>query len=156
MQNYIYMWKTAFDFKGRERRSVYWAAILTNLGISLIAYLIFCSIKNISIIGYIYLIAMIEPCIAITVRRLHDVNKSGKTALLLLVPIVGWTIVLSYLICDSTPSMNFYGYSIKYPKNGNSVTFSEEDISNKYKHGKKDDTVEIVTNSEDSSQQNNS
>lgn len=107
------MWRTALQFYNRERRSTYWAAILMHCGISLVAFLIFGSI-GMSWIFYLYSILSIEPIIAITVRRLHDVNISGKRCFLLLVPVVGWLMLFAYLIADSTPADNDYGESLKY------------------------------------------
>lgn len=116
MNNYIHMLQTAFTFYGRERRQVYWSATLTNLGILLVVILIFGSIKTISWIAYLYVILTIIPQIAITVRRLHDVNSSGKKLLLLLIPVVGLILVIIELTLDSTPDTNIYGESLKYPK----------------------------------------
>ena len=110
------MLQTAFTFYGRERRQVYWSATLTNLGILLVVILIFGSIKTISWIAYLYVILTIIPQIAITVRRLHDVNSSGKKLLLLLVPVIGLILVIIELTLDSTPDTNIYGESLKYPK----------------------------------------
>ena len=115
------MLQTAFTFYGRERRQVYWSATLTNLGILLVFILIFCSIKTISWIAYLYVILTIIPQIAITVRRLHDVNSSGKKLLLLLIPVVGLILIIIELTLDSTPDTNIYGESLKYPKDSEVV-----------------------------------
>lgn len=141
MQSYVYMWKTALQFYGRERRSVFWSAILTHFGISLIGILLFCSIKTISWVAYIYFILSIEPTISITVRRLHDVSLSGKRALLLLLPVIGWVMLLAYLICDSIPEDNAYGESIKYLYLKDPVSpFTPNDVVRKSKE-KFEDTI---------------
>ncbi|MDD3478107.1 MAG: DUF805 domain-containing protein [Candidatus Izemoplasmatales bacterium] len=49
-------------------------------------------------IGYVYSLAALIPGIAIAIRRLHDVGKSGWYLLWLLVPIVGWIFVVIALI----------------------------------------------------------
>lgn len=122
------MLQTAFTFYGRERRQVYWSATLTNLGILLVFILIFGSIKTISWIAYLYVILTIIPQIAITVRRLHDVNSSGKKLLLLLIPVVGLILIIIELTLDSTPDTNIYGESLKYPKD-NEVVLSPDAIA---------------------------
>lgn len=122
------MWQTALIFYGRERRSVFWSATLTNIGLSLIAILIFGSIRTISWLAYVYIIATIVPQTAITVRRLHDVNSSGKKLFLLLVPIVGFILIFIELTFDSTPETNIYGESLKYPKD-NKVILSPDAIA---------------------------
>lgn len=128
MNNYIHMLQTAFTFYGRERRQVYWSATLTNLGILLVFILIFGSIKTISWIAYLYVVLTIIPQIAITVRRLHDVNSSGKKLLLLLIPVVGLILIIIELTLDSTPDTNIYGESLKYPKD-NEVVLSPDAIA---------------------------
>lgn len=128
MNNYIHMLQTAFTFYGRERRQVYWSATLTNLGILLVFILIFGSIKTISWIAYLYVILTIIPQIAITIRRLHDVNSSGKKLLLLLIPVVGLILIIIELTLDSTPDTNIYGESLKYPKD-NEVVLSPDAIA---------------------------
>ena len=128
MNNYIHMLQTAFTFYGRERRQVYWSATLTNLGILLVFILIFGSIKTISWIAYLYVILTIIPQIAITVRRLHDVNSSGKKLILLLIPVVGLILIIIELTLDSTPDTNIYGESLKYPKD-NEVVLSPDAIA---------------------------
>ena len=121
MNNYIHMLQTAFTFYGRERRQVYWSATLTNLGILLVFILIFGSIKTISWIAYLYVILTIIPQIAITVRRLHDVNSSGKKLLLLLIPVVGLILIIIELTLDSTPDTNLYGECLNFPKDSEVV-----------------------------------
>lgn len=116
MQNYIHMLQTARIFYGRERRQVFWSATLTNLGLTLIAILFCGSIDTLAWIAYAYVLATIVPQIAITVRRLHDVNSSGKKLFLLLIPVVGLVFITIELTFDSMPGSNMYGESLKYPQ----------------------------------------
>ncbi len=57
----------------------------------------------------LYTLAVLLPGIAVAVRRLHDIGKSGWWILISLVPIIGgiWLIVL--LATDSEPIENEYG-----------------------------------------------
>ena len=61
----------------------------------------------------IYLLAMIIPSLAVFVRRLHDVDKSGWWFFLVFLPIIGaiWLFVLA--CTDGTPGDNDYGPSPK-------------------------------------------
>jgi uncharacterized membrane protein YhaH (DUF805 family) len=122
------MLRTGLIFYGRERRQVYWSATLTNLGLSLICILLFGSIKTLTWIAYIYFLVTIVPQTAITVRRLHDVSYSGKKLFFLLVPIVGVVFIFIDLTLDSTPDINMYGDSLKYP-HVKKFTLSPEDIA---------------------------
>jgi uncharacterized membrane protein YhaH (DUF805 family) len=122
------MLETGLIFYGRERRQVYWSATLTNLGLSLICILIFGSIKTLTWLAYIYFLVTIVPQTAITVRRLHDVSYSGKKLFLLLIPVVGFVFILIDLTLDSTPDINMYGDSLKYP-HVKKFTLSPEDVA---------------------------
>lgn len=58
---------------------------------------------------------MLVPSIAVSVRRLHDVGKSGWFLLLALIPIVGAIILIVWAATDSQRGSNQYGVSVKYP-----------------------------------------
>ena len=73
------------NFSGRARRSEYWYFILCNALIKLVLGLITLAIikasNTMGIIGIVLIIlysfAMVVPSLAVVVRRLHDVGKSG-------------------------------------------------------------------------------
>lgn len=129
---YKKMFKNYANFKGRSRRSEYWYAILANVLIIFAAYLFFVpaivDIINIgepstvgvgmmavsSIFIGLYSIAMIVPTLAIGVRRLHDVGKSGWFLFLSLIPYVGGIILFVFMVMDSQVGVNQYGSD---PKN---------------------------------------
>lgn len=54
------------------------------------------------------------PALAVTVRRLHDIGKSGWNILWAAIPIVGLIIVLAWMCQDSDVVANKYGESPKY------------------------------------------
>lgn len=97
------------NFSGRARRSEYWYFTLCNFLI-IIALLIFSLLTGFGFILYIlYALAMLVPSLAVIVRRLHDVGKSGWFYFISLIPLVGpiWLIVLFCTEGDSGP--NQYG-----------------------------------------------
>jgi uncharacterized membrane protein YhaH (DUF805 family) len=57
----------------------------------------------------IFSLAIIIPSIAVAVRRLHDVDKSGWWLLIELIPIVGWIIVLVWACTEGTRGPNRFG-----------------------------------------------
>ena len=93
------------DFSGRSRRSEYWYACLFNMLLSLVCW--------IPVIGWIAAVAVLIPGLSVTVRRLHDVGKSGWWLLLVLVPF-GGIVLLIWECSDSDPRPNQYGPSPKY------------------------------------------
>ena len=91
MNWYLKVIKQYADFSGRARRTEYWMFTLINtlisIGLMLIAQFVD---QSLSILNIIYSLAVFIPSLAVFVRRLHDVNKSGWMYLLVLLPIIGW------------------------------------------------------------------
>lgn len=125
--------KTCFskyaDFSGRARRSEYWYWTLFNILVSAILGGINGGITSAINLGSagdlkanlmssglagLWSIAVLIPSLAVVVRRLHDVGKSGWYYLLMFIPIIGWIIVLCAFLKDSQ-GPNKYGDSPKYP-----------------------------------------
>ncbi len=53
------------------------------------------------------------PFLCVTVRRLHDTGRSGWWILTLLVPFVGWLVLLYFMVLEGDDGPNFYGPSPK-------------------------------------------
>ena len=60
----------------------------------------------------LYVLAMIIPSLAITVRRLHDTNKSGWWWLIRFIPFGGF-ILLIFLVSEGDSGVNLYGLDPK-------------------------------------------
>ena len=70
-----------------------------------------------AIILGIVALALLLPSLAVLVRRLHDIGKSGKIILLALIPFVNFVIAILlfvWALMDSDPKENQYGPSPKY------------------------------------------
>jgi uncharacterized membrane protein YhaH (DUF805 family) len=111
-------------FSGRASRSEYWWWTLVSVGVSIVVNIIIgagaaatpasSSLGSTpapgpgAIVGYILLViwglATIIPSLALTVRRLHDVNMSGWLVLLGLVPFLGALALLVFMILPSNPA----------------------------------------------------
>lgn len=110
-------------FSGRARRSEYWFFYLFNLliNISINCFLgIFLAdgdelaIGIIAIISILYSLSVFLPGLAVYVRRMHDIGKSGANIFWVLLPIVGWIMLFVWLLQDSEEYENEYGPSPKY------------------------------------------
>jgi uncharacterized membrane protein YhaH (DUF805 family) len=118
MKYFIYCLKNYFKFSGRATRSEYWYFVLFGLLFSLAAMLIDFSIgtfyieEGIGIFSSIYTLAILIPSLAVTVRRLHDTNRSAWWLLISLIPIIG-TIVLIVFYCQDSKEDNKYGVNPK-------------------------------------------
>ena len=54
-------------------------------------------------------LALIVPNIAITARRLHDIDKSGWWQLVALIPLVGWLILIYFCVQGPVEPNRFGG-----------------------------------------------
>jgi len=61
------------------------------------------------VVFFIYSLLVLVPGLAVAVRRLHDIGKSGWMLLIGLIPIVGGIILLIWAASDSQPGDNQYG-----------------------------------------------
>lgn len=68
---------------------------------------------GIGLLGGIYALAVLVPGIAVTVRRLHDTNRSGWWIFIILIPIIGAIALLVFMVLDSKPESNQYGENPK-------------------------------------------
>ncbi|MTG96767.1 MULTISPECIES: DUF805 domain-containing protein [Myroides] len=101
------------DFNGRARRQEYWMFTLINILVSLVLAVVD-YVLGTGFIGSIYSLAVLLPGLAVSVRRLHDLGKSGWLLLLALIPLVGAIILLVWFATEGNAGSNEYG---KDPKN---------------------------------------
>jgi uncharacterized membrane protein YhaH (DUF805 family) len=104
------------NFSGRARRSEYWYFLLCNLLIAIVLGTLAALLGTIGMVLYIaYALAVIIPSLAVVVRRLHDVGKSGWFYFICLIPVIGsiWLLVLFCTEGDVGP--NQYGEDPKRP-----------------------------------------
>jgi uncharacterized membrane protein YhaH (DUF805 family) len=48
----------------------------------------------------------------VTVRRLHDIDRSGWWILIGLVPLIGWIILIYWYTREGTPGLNQFGPAV--------------------------------------------
>ncbi|MBE2179478.1 MAG: DUF805 domain-containing protein [Chthoniobacterales bacterium] len=109
MNYYIDAWKNYVNFQGRARRKAYWMFVLFNIIVAIILSIIDNVIGTGGLLGGIYSLAVLLPGIALGVRRLHDIGKSGWWLLIALVPLIGAIVLLIFAVMDSQPGENQYG-----------------------------------------------
>ena len=121
---YLQVLKKYADFSGRARRTEFWTFSLLNLIFGFIIGFIdgvigtFNAEIGIGLLGGLFMLALIIPGLAVTVRRLHDVGKSGWMLLIVFIPIIGaiWLFIL--YVTDSNSGENKYGPNPKEDKEG--------------------------------------
>ena len=126
MELYLKVLKQYADFSGRARRKEYWMFTLFNVIIVFALMLVtmagvFSGSGEPSVIGIIlyccYGLAIFIPSLAVCVRRLHDIGKSGWFYFISLVPIVGGIILLVWFCTDSQEGENKWGANPKLETN---------------------------------------
>ena len=114
MDWYLNVLRNYIGFGGRARRKEYWMFILVN-----VMFVLEVSIVD-KILGWewasgegvltsIYGLFILLPSWAVQFRRLHDTDRSAWWLLLLLIPIVGWIVILIFNCQSGTPGENRFG-----------------------------------------------
>ena len=104
-------------FSGRAPRSEFWWFILfvslTNTILSVVDGMIFGTTpsgQSAMVLGAIFSLAVLLPSIAVGVRRLHDLDRTGWWYLLILVPFLGGLILtFFFFIHKGTEGPNRFG-----------------------------------------------
>ncbi|MCA0044300.1 DUF805 domain-containing protein [Celeribacter litoreus] len=100
-------------FSGRARRAEYWWWVLfTTVAGAVLAVIdtaLFGFEQNYDPLNSIFSLATFLPSISVWVRRLHDVNRSGWWAWLILIPLIGWIILLYWAVKGGTEGPNRFG-----------------------------------------------
>jgi uncharacterized membrane protein YhaH (DUF805 family) len=122
MNWYLKVLKQYADFNGRARRKEYWMFVLFNIIFAIVAMLLD-NMLGMSIspevpygpIYILYGLALFIPGLAVAVRRLHDIGKSGWMILVALIPLIGGIWLLILLVKEGDSGSNEYGPDPKNP-----------------------------------------
>lgn len=114
MEWYLKVLKNYVGFSGRARRKEYWMYSLFTLVALLLAMLLdgLLGLRGESGVGALYTLyalATLLPGLAVSVRRLHDIGRSGWWMLIALVPIIGAIVLIVFAVSEGTRGDNAYG-----------------------------------------------
>lgn len=109
------------DFRGRSRRKEYFWFILVDILFSFLAALLdglngFQGEDSYGPIFILYFFLTLIPHLSVSVRRLHDVGKSGWMMLLFFIPLIGVIWLLILFCSEGTSGINTYGPNPKESK----------------------------------------
>ena len=95
-------------FSGRAGRSEFWLWVVATVVASIVLGLLDHAIGmgDVMPLSGLFGLLILIPNIAVSVRRLHDTDRSGWWLLIVLVPIVGWLVLLWFYIQKGTPGAN--------------------------------------------------
>ena len=94
-------------FDGRAMRPEFWWWTLFSLIVSVVLYLIDMMLGT-QLLQPIWVLATLLPAIGVSVRRLHDIDKSGWW-LLIAITIIGAFVLLYWYCQPGTPGDNRFG-----------------------------------------------
>ncbi|MDA0778458.1 MAG: DUF805 domain-containing protein [Bacteroidetes bacterium] len=120
MKWYLKVLNNYATFTGRSGRSEFWFFFLFNLIFAILAIMLDNVLGTTPDMGYgvslpygyiylTYVLAMFIPGLAVAVRRLHDVGKSGWMYFIVLIPLVGAIWLLVLFATDSQVGSNKWG-----------------------------------------------
>ena len=118
MQQYMNVLRKYADFSGRAARKEFWMFQLVNFVIYFVLGFLSGMFTTggsntlamvLSVISLVYSLAVLVPSLAVTVRRLHDVGRSGWFIFIALIPIAGALALLITTIKKSESGENAYG-----------------------------------------------
>ena len=105
------------NLNGRASRSEYWWFVLFNLIVNIVTLVIDLTLGtmvtyDMGYVGLIAFLALLLPTVSVSVRRLHDIGKSGWWILLAIIPIVnfiGIFVIIVFTIMEGEKQPNQYG-----------------------------------------------
>jgi uncharacterized membrane protein YhaH (DUF805 family) len=97
---------------GRAQRSEFWFFALFNLIGSVVANAMDAALiatLGFPIVSIIWLLALFLPGLCVSIRRMHDLDKSGWWILIALIPVIGILVYIYWLVSKGTDGPNRFG-----------------------------------------------
>ena len=105
--------KNTFNYQGRARRKEYWYYILIASIIILIGFTLDGILDTPDTLSGLAGFILFFPSLAVTIRRLHDIGKSGWWYLISAIPLIGSLILLFWNCQETSPETNRWGAPAK-------------------------------------------
>lgn len=105
--------KNTFNYKGRARRKEYWYYILIASIIILIGFTLDGILDTPDTLSGLAGFILFFPSLAVTIRRLHDIGRSGWWYLISAIPLIGSLILLFWNCQETSPETNQWGAPAK-------------------------------------------
>ncbi|HIC44354.1 MAG TPA: DUF805 domain-containing protein [Sulfurimonas sp.] len=115
MEYFLGAYKKYADFTGRARRKEYWMFYLFYL-LAIIALVFIDAMMgsydnpdDMGLLSTLFVLGSLIPFIALTTRRLHDINQSGWWQLIILIPLIGQLVIFVFTVFKGDPGENRFG-----------------------------------------------
>ncbi len=114
MDWYLNALRNYLGFSGRARRKEYWMFTLVNIILAAVLAVLDHILKlhmkgDQGVLSLLYSLFIFIPYWAVQFRRLHDTDRSAWWLLLLLIPLIGWLVLLLFYCQEGTRGANRYG-----------------------------------------------
>ena len=113
MNWYLECLKKYAVFSGRAQRMEYWMFVLFYvifaIALGIVESIIGLGGEGGGLLSGLFVLGMLIPSLAVTVRRLHDTDHSAWWLLIGLVPLIGSIILFIFMVQDSQEGENRYG-----------------------------------------------
>jgi uncharacterized membrane protein YhaH (DUF805 family) len=96
------------NFDGRASRPMYWWWVLFAIIAGIVGNILD-AVIGVAIFSILISLALFLPGLAVAVRRLHDTDRSGWWILIALIPLIGFIVLIVFLVQKSDPGDNQYG-----------------------------------------------
>ncbi|MEM9603477.1 MAG: DUF805 domain-containing protein [Pseudomonadota bacterium] len=107
MTHFIDALTKTFDFQGRTTRTGYWMFILVYVIVYFgLAFLVGGSDDSLTAADVFSLLLLVTS-ISVTARRLHDIGRSGWWQLISFIPLVGWLVLIYFMVQPSEGDNRF-------------------------------------------------
>lgn len=105
--------KNYANFTGRARRKEFWFFALTQFIILIIAQILDAILGSEFLFYVLTVLALFIPALAVSIRRLHDIGKSGWWYLIGLVPLIGFILLIIWFATETKQNNNEWGQPAK-------------------------------------------
>jgi len=95
---YLDVFKRSFDFTGKSSREAFWCFFILHLVITALLISAEIQLGTSWLLEVVYSVILFVPSLAITVRRLHDTNRSGWWISIICLPVFGFLILFVLLL----------------------------------------------------------
>ena len=101
------------DFQGRAARPEYWwwvlFIVIAGIVLQFLDAMLFGMRGGIGVLHGLFSLATLLPGISVSIRRLHDVDKSGWLLLIAFIPLIGALVLLYFMVQRGTIGPNRFG-----------------------------------------------
>ncbi len=95
-------------FEGRAGRPEYWYWMLFTIVATMVMAIIDLALPY-NVLELAFDVATLLPSLAVLIRRLHDIDRSGWWCLIGLIPVIGWILLIVWMCTRGTEGANHFG-----------------------------------------------